>query len=176
MAETSPVASKNGLDDSTIQCLKDSVITTFSSICGLEPVCNSENANGAAHCDGIVGIISIVGEDSALSLMLGFPRDSATAMAMQFAGFEIPFDSSDMGDVIGELANVLAGDAVARLQNIGMNVEMSLPTVVRGSNVELLMPGDLPSSRIQFELPDCQFWLKIVSSKSNQHHIRVPGS
>jgi len=48
----------------------------------------------------------------------------------------VPFESSDMGDAIGELANVIAGSVKARLDQRGAKANISLPTVLRGSAVE----------------------------------------
>src|SRR5207244_10134077 len=121
----------------------------------------AEPGGGGAQCDGVVGIISFMGGLS-WSLMLGLPRETATALALAFAGFEIPFDSADMGDVVGELANVLAGGVSARLDTAGVAAQMSLPTVARGSDVELLLPGGLPSQRLPFASARGQFWVKVV--------------
>ncbi len=60
----------------------------------------------------VVGMISFVGGINwTFSLIL--PEPTAPKMALMFAGFEVPYSSQDMGDVVGELANVVAGDIVA---------------------------------------------------------------
>ena len=50
--------------------------------------------------------------------MLGLPRQTASNLVLAFAGCEIDFDSPDMGDAVGELANILAGDFVARQASV----------------------------------------------------------
>ncbi|MDZ7260510.1 MAG: chemotaxis protein CheX [candidate division KSB1 bacterium] len=148
---------------SQLLCVKQAVLATFATICGVEPSYQGTGEDGAPTHAG-VGIISIVG-DVAWSLMLGLPRDTATALALKFAGFEIDYDSADMADVVGELANIVAGDAIARLASIGVRAEISVPTVVRGSDLELLVPVRLPSMRMRFASPEGEFWLKLASSR-----------
>jgi CheY-specific phosphatase CheX len=108
--------------------------------------------------------------------MLNFPRETATTMALRFAGFEIPYESEDMGDVIGELANVLAGDLCAQLDAKGVRGDMSLPTVVRASDMSLMLPEGLPSVEMHFSSPVGQFSLKLVAGDPRSLIGRKPGS
>lgn len=145
-----------------LENVKQSIIIAFDKICGTSVEDAPEKSS--AGSDGIVGIISFVG-DLNLSLMLGFTPDSAVEIAQKFAGFEIPFDSADMGDVIGEMTNVLAGVINGGLETIGLKTHMSFPTVARGSDVELLLPDNLLSKMMDFEVLDSTFWVKVVVAK-----------
>ncbi len=143
-----------------IEGLKAAMASTFGAISGAEPVLLGESIE-STPCEGAIGIISVVG-GVAWSLSLGFPRETAIALAQKFAGFEIEFESADMGDVVGELANVLAGDVVAQLDMMGVRVSMSLPTVARGSDINIMLPGALSSLRMCYSLPEGQFWLGLA--------------
>ena len=63
----------------------------------------------------------------------------------KFTGFELDYDSPDMGDVVGEMVNVLAGDIVSRLRDGCIKVAMSLPTIIKETDVEPLLPRGFPS-------------------------------
>lgn len=139
-----------------IEVLRASVRTTFSAICGDDPVFGESCAD--SDPSGLIGIIAVIG-DVSWSVSMGFPPATAEALASRFAGFDIPFDSPDMGDVIGELANVLAGDLVAKLEGIGIGVKMSLPTVARGREVETLQPGTVQAFRLGFTTPQGAGWI-----------------
>jgi chemotaxis protein CheX len=156
---------KYELSPEHLESLKEAVVTTFGAISGADAIYEGED--NSAPCEGAVGIISVVG-GVAWSLVLGFPRDTAVALSMKFAGFEIPYDSADMGDVVGELANVLAGDVVARLDVMGVKVDMSLPTVARGTDVNLMLPGALSSLRLRFSIPEGCFWLGLAIGRPSQ--------
>jgi len=148
------------------KCLTQAVTSTFASICGFQPEPKQETSNGSLM-EGIVGIISLIGAEYAFSLMLGLPHGTAESIARKFAGFHIPFEDPDMADVVGELANIVAGDAAARLDALGVKAELSLPTVARGSNLEMLLPEKLSRSRIDFSSAQGDFWLKLAFGKHN---------
>lgn len=148
--------------ETLIEAVKRATLATFAMIVGEEP---SYEGDGDRHpkCDGLVGIISFTG-DVPWSLMLGLPRETAMALAVKFTGMEVDFDSPDMGDIVGELANILAGDATAQLDAVGITVQMSVPTAARGSDLEMLLPGGLPSVRLNFSSSEGDFWVKVVTA------------
>ena len=120
-----------------VDCVTSAAVELFESTCAatLEPVAGDAHA---AEPDGvIVAVISLVG-DVEWAVLLGMPRDTASGVATKFAGFEIAFDSEDMGDAIGELTNIFAGLVKANLDRSGVRVEMSLPSVMRGESLEML--------------------------------------
>lgn len=143
--------------------VKKSVLETFGSICGMEPDYKGK-MDGESPCEAVVGIISLVGVES-WSIMVGLPRGTASVMAEKFAGFEIPFESEDMGDAVGELTNILAGDVCARFDEEGIKTDLSLPTITRGSDLELLSPRKQSSTSLEFALPEGRFWITLVSMK-----------
>ena len=107
---------------------RDSILSIFNTIFGAKPSLN-EGEEEKKLGEGVVGIISFMGDVNYI-IMLALPKDSAIAMASKFCGFDIDYDSADMGDVVGELANVLAGDIVARMGKEDMKITMSLPTIM----------------------------------------------
>ena len=140
--------------------VRQATISTFEAICGVAPESHWKMPEGASR-QAMVGIISIV-SDVMWTIMLGFPEEMATALAIKFAGFDVPFDSPDMGDVVGEIANILAGDVTCRLDVVGLKTEMSLPTIARGTDVDVLLPAGVTSTRMWFTLPEGAFWLDLA--------------
>lgn len=159
---TAPAATASDVPEVLQDSVQDAVIETFEKICG-DATPYFSNIEGKS-CDGIVGIISFVG-DYTWSLILGLPHDAAISIAQKFAGFEIEFDSPDMGDVIGELANVLAGVVNGKLETAGVRAYMSLPTVACGHDVQLLLPGNLLTQWMHFTTMDVDFWVKLVVAR-----------
>lgn len=148
------------LEDAHMKVLQDSAASTFGAFCGTEPqflgAFDTINDSGSVQ-----GIIAVVG-DLSWSVTIGFPPETATQLAEKVAGFEIPFDSEDMTDVIGELANVLAGDIVAMLDGLGHHVQMSLPSVARGEHFSMVHPGASTAARLTFKLPQGPMWLELA--------------
>lgn len=137
---------------------------SFDKMIGETEITVPEQESG--EVEGVVGLISFVG-DVTWSLALMFPQASAEKLAHKFAGFPIAYDSLDMGDVVGEMANVLAGVICGELENEGVKSFMSLPTVTRGQHVELLLGGHLIARRIIVNVADCEFAVRLIVSKSN---------
>jgi chemotaxis protein CheX len=147
--------------------------STFGSICGADPV-PLANGQKPQPCSSVVGVISYAGT-LAWSFALVLPEKTATALAEKFAGFPISFESPDMGDVVGEMANVIAGDISARLDAKGIFAQMSLPTVARGHDVELFLPPGLPTLYQGYVTPQGPFWFRLVTAKPGSgiaHRLR----
>lgn len=155
-------------------CVKESVFSIFATILGSSPA-HRDSSNGRMQGEGLVGIISFVGDITWL-LMLELPEQSARSMATKFCGFDIDYDSPDMADVVGELANVLAGDIVGRLSNEGVKVALSLPTIMRGQNVEPLLPRGVAQSQMNFSSNEGDFSLKLAGSQGDKIAGHRPGT
>ncbi len=115
------------------ECVSEAAAQILSVTCGvtIEPLAGEEDFPSG---DIIIGIVSLVG-DVEWSVFFGLPSETAVAAGLKFAGFEIPFESDDMGDAIGELTNMLAGQVKLRLDQKGINADISLPSVIRGRNM-----------------------------------------
>jgi chemotaxis protein CheX len=153
--------------------VRAAVTKTFSAICGEAPKTHAIDAH-IANGDCIAAIIAFIGE-TPWSYTLVLTSETAPALAKQYFGIEVPFDSSDMGDVAGELANVLAGDVVAQLEQRGMHAQMSLPTVARGNHLEFMPEKAAGLVRLDYLSKQGPFWLRLMAVTSKFHAIRLPG-
>lgn len=107
-----------------------SVGNTFNTMCGAK-VTFGKPGMRTADCEraDVSAIIGFSG-DAAGSVVLCFSFDCACKIATAFAGTEITPEHPDFADALGELANMVAGGAKAGLD--GLNINISLPTVVTG--------------------------------------------
>lgn len=148
-----------------IGLVKESVINTFASIIGSEP--NYVEQNGQAKSlNGIIGNIAVFNQQHTLSLMIVIPRETALKLSEVFIGVEIPFESDDMGDLVGEISNILAGDVAANIETVGFRGQSSLPTATRGSDLTLFMPSKPPTEKMKFTGPSGEFWVNMALSES----------
>lgn len=154
--------------------VKAAIESTFRSILGDAPAIAPDDGDASAW-SGLIGIISFLG-DINWTFSLGIPQATAPALIEKFAGFAIPFDSPDMNDVIGELANVIAGDIVAQLDRRKIKAQMSLPMVVRGSEIEVTPPGGALSLRVACGSAFGSFWYKLAAAKTGSLALRRPGT
>ena len=136
----------------TASISKDAIVEYWGSIVEMsrdiiEATCGIEVQQVDAECTNpeagktILAIISLVG-DVEWSFFLSLPPNTAVDLVKQFAGFEIPFDSDDMADASGELANILAGRVKAALDEQGVEVEISVPSVLRADHMHVMIPKE----------------------------------
>jgi len=138
----------------------EAAVEIFGATCGIQLQRCEDNEDLGS--DGvIIAVISLVG-DVEWSIFLGLPRDTAPALAAKFAGFEIPFDSPDMGDAVGELANILAGEVKRKLRAKGVNANISLPSVIRAENLEVLIQRDADAGKMCFGSPIGPLWTGVT--------------
>ncbi len=148
-----------------VEVVKESVINTFASIAG-DPPTYMVDENEDAPLNGIIGNIAVFNPDFTFSLMLAIPKDTAVNISEVFLGMELPIESDDMGDLIAEIANILAGEVAANMENVGFRGQSSLPTATRGSDLRLFMPNKPPSSKLRFVGSIGDFILNMALSES----------
>ena len=138
--------------------------STFAAIFGEKPMRDVSGQHGS-RCPCVAGIISFIGEVT-WSLTWVLPEQIAPILAQKFTGFEIPFDSPDMGETAAELVNVLAGDVVAQLEKRCIKAQMSLPTVARGDHLEFTPATGPGVLHIDFSATQGKFWFRLVAAKT----------
>ena len=142
-----------------IACVRDAVLETFPTMCGHQLTYEGDE-EPTREFSGVAGIISLVG-DVSWSVTLGLPPETAMSLSNSFTGFEVEYESDDMADLVGELANILAGDIAARLDRLHLRAGLSIPTVARGENLFLSQPDGACMRRMRFASPDGGFWLTL---------------
>jgi len=80
--------------------------------------------------------------DAAGIVALCFSNQVAAKVASKFADAEVTVDEPDLGDALGELANMVAGQAKAKMD--GLNITITLPMVVAGEKLRTLKTDHLP--------------------------------
>jgi chemotaxis protein CheX len=161
----------NMFPSAIVDAVKASIDKTYAAYCGEKPVAVT-NSFDEHHGACVAGIISFIG-DVPWSLTWVIAKETAPVLAKKFAGFDIAFDSSDMGDVAGELVTVLAGEIIAQLEQRRIKAQMSLPTVARGSNLELMPERGPNVAELNFTSTQGAFWLRLAAAKS--HAVRLTG-
>ena len=81
----------------------------------------------------ITGIIGLTG-DSEGSMSLTLSEACALNVAENMTGEKFEELSDKVADAVGELTNMISGDARAQLENQGFSFSAAIPTIVRGKN------------------------------------------
>lgn len=110
----------------------ESVAKVFDTMVKMKATCGQPKvlSDGSPTAD-VTGIITFSG-DLVGAMILTFPVDVAKAVVDKFAGIQGDVHDPELMDAIGELANMVAGQAKSRYQNY--DAMISIPTVVCGQS------------------------------------------
>lgn len=114
------------------------------SITNKPPFVNQDNQN----LNEVSAIIGLAG-DIMGAVVLSFTRDTAIAMASRFSSQKHQALSKEVLDAVGELVNIIAGNAKKDLADF--RIEISLPGVITGNKYRINWPQGVPVITIPFE-------------------------
>lgn len=89
----------------------------------------------------VSGIIGVSGEMVG-TIVLSMPSDAAESIVALFTGMEMKADSEDFADAVGELINMISGNAKAEFQR--KSVSISVPSVVIGAGHRVASTSGTP--------------------------------
>lgn len=124
-------------------------------------------------CSSITSIISFTGNRQ-LILTINLPRQLAEKFTKDLSGFVIEFETEDMADFVGELANLIAGEFTAKLEKANVHVQMGLPSVIRGQDFELFQNERLLHVTFEFSFNADRFYIKLQTGKDSQIDNFIP--
>jgi chemotaxis protein CheX len=111
----------------------------------------------------VSGIITLSG-DARGQVALCFPRETAAVVVAEMLGLEAgEVDSEMLQDGVGEMTNIVAGNAKAQLASTRYAFNLSLPSIITGPNhhIEMFKAHSAAVRHFQSSLgPFClQLWL-----------------
>lgn len=95
----------------------------------------------------VSGVIGLTGP-TAGTMLISLSRESAIGVCEAMLGTRPESLDSDVVDAVGEVANMIAGNAKANMADSGMR--LSLPNVVMGVNHSISFPSDTVTITIPF--------------------------
>lgn len=117
-----------------------------------------------AHHETTGDVSAIIGlsGDATGCVALCFPMSTAVKAASKFAGVDMDVDHEDFPDALGELANMVAGQAKAELE--GLELGISLPSVVIGNEHVVLQSKKKPRLCIPCDSTFGRFTVEVAMS------------
>lgn len=108
----------------------------------------------------ISAIIGLTGETTG-SIIISMPESLACRIASNMLLEEIATLNKNVEDAIGEIGNIVVGDARRALIQDGYQLNISIPTVVVGSGHKISRSGDVPCIAIPFSTPHGDFEVNV---------------
>lgn len=135
------------MDPTIITPFISSIQNVFSTMLQLPvTVGDPRIKQGAAVTYDVSGIIGMSG-DVVGSIVLSFPKETAVRLVALFTGTEVAPDHPDFADAIGELTNMISGNAKGMFSG-KRKVTISCPSVVVGQGHTVAAPKDTPTIAI----------------------------
>ena len=136
-------------------------INVLSSMTGLSPVPGKPYVKKTDKAQGDVSaIVGITGCKSG-AVALSFSQSCAIALVKGMLGDAIEDIIADTRDAVGEITNMISGQARATLSEMGLPLQGSTPSIVFGANHSLSFPGQVTTVAIPFETDYGAFTLEI---------------
>jgi chemotaxis protein CheX len=113
----------------------------------------------------ITAIIGVSGERIG-TIAVSFSRGSAAALVRGMLGDDVEDLEQDMRDAVGEVTNMISGQARAGIAQAGVSLQASTPTLVVGNKdeVEIEHRTQAPVIVIPFTMPDSSFAVEFCLS------------
>ena len=151
--------------DAAIQLHKDDldtvVCSVFATMMGLEVWPGDEPCPATAGM--LTGAVYLTGQWAGAACIHCEPQQ-AREFAARFLGIPPPDAiDNDVRDVIGELANMIAGNLKCTL---APGIRVSIPSVTDGADYSLRVCGARVMCRASFRTDDGPFWITLVDSPS----------
>ncbi len=140
------------------------VLSTMASI-HATPTAVREINGGAEHgsvtrCLDVTGLLGFSGERRG-SMLVTFPKQLALRAVGGMLGTTCDTICHDVRDGVGEIVNMIAGRAKTRLQDKGVNFDLSIPNAVVGPDHRIAAPLETARTRIDFEADRERFFVEV---------------
>lgn len=83
-------------------------------------------------------------------MAISFREKGALFVYKTLMGEDVPKICPEVIDAVGELTNIISGQARKELANTGLNLQASIPTVVVGKDVEINIITQIPIISLPF--------------------------
>ena len=118
----------------------------------------------------ITGMVGFAGTYSGV-ISIHCPVPLALKITSSMLGMECDEVNDDLNDSIGEIANMLGGSVKQVLSKGGLDVKLSIPTVISGENYTVNSLSDNDCVVIPFMVEDQKFLVGLTLKKLSLIHI-----
>lgn len=97
----------------------------------------------------VTGMVGLAGTYTGI-LSIHCPQTFALRIASNMLGMDIDEMCEDVNDAVGEIANMLAGSVKQMLSKGGLDINLSIPTVISGEEYTINAISDLDAVVVPF--------------------------
>ncbi|HAO21046.1 MAG: chemotaxis protein CheX [Desulfobacteraceae bacterium IS3] len=109
----------------------------------------------------VSGIIGMTGKESSGTLSVSFTKNSILAIVSNMFGDEITELNNEIKDAVGEITNMISGQARQKLEEMGKSLDAAIPTVITGINHSIKHITTYPIIAVPFSTDNGDFTIEI---------------
>ena len=140
------------------------VLSTMASFDVKATEAREINGNGNSQditvCFDITAVLGFSGGRKG-SLLVSFPRNIAFRTVGGMLGIEFTEIDSDVRDGVSELVNMIAGGAKTKLQDKGIDFELSIPNTIIGWQHKIAGGASTTRTRVDFDSDIGSFFIEV---------------
>lgn len=111
----------------------------------------------------VVGVIGLSSDDETIrgSMCIGFVEASIVQIVSNMFGEEFDTMNDEVKEAVGEIANMISGQARQALSAMDVKLQGSLPTIIAGKDMEIETPEKKPLVMVKFAVEKGPFELGV---------------
>jgi chemotaxis protein CheX len=108
----------------------------------------------------VSGVIGLTGKTRG-TVSVSFTEDCILSIVSNMLGEEMMELNNDIKDAVGEITNMITGQARQKLEEIGMSLKAAIPTVITGKNHTITHITVAPVMAIPFTTDNGKFTIEV---------------
>lgn len=108
----------------------------------------------------VSGLIGLTGEMSG-TISVSFTEPCILAIVGRMFGENVTAMNDEIGDAVGEIANMISGQARQKLEEMGRPLHAAIPSVIMGKGHQITHITSHPVIAIPFETDDGGFTIEV---------------
>lgn len=141
----------------------ESTINVITQVTGVTPEKSEVDLKSGHELIGDVsGVLGLAGTAEGFLIIILSKKLSCELISRMLSVGVDEISDDDVRDGIGELANMVSGNAKAALVGTPYHFELSIPTVVIGSSHSIAHPPDIPCVTVTFKVLDEEFKVAVA--------------
>jgi chemotaxis protein CheX len=145
-----------------ISSIQESIINVLATMADMQPESGKPSVKTNKKIPGdVTGIIDLVSKQKTGSLAISFTKPVALEIARRMLRMETTTIDEMVRDLVGEIANMMAGGAKAKLQEQGYEFELTFPSVIVDNENDIIHNNNASTIILPFETDSGEFFVEL---------------
>lgn len=145
-----------------ISSIQESIINVLVTMADMQPESGKPSVKTSKNYHGdVTGIINLVSQQKTGSLAISFTKPVALEIAKRMLRMETDTIDEMVRDLVGEIANMMAGGAKAKLQEHGYDFELTFPSVIVEDERNIIHNNNASTVILPFVTESGEFFVEL---------------